>query len=152
MIFLFIMQSIIDSPKTTLDISASGQQSNNNVRSIRENEILLLASLINGEAHDEPYIGQVAVGAVILNRVKHPDFPNTVYGVIYQDNAFKGIMDGQINTTPPQSCLNAARDVINGWDPVDGAVYCCNSKAAEDEFIKSLTMVKTIGNYKFYNF
>ncbi len=115
----------------------------------RENDIWLLACIINGEARGEPYVGQVAVGAVVLNRVESPYFPGTVSGVIYQERAFDAVKDGQVTLTPTNSCINAARDAMNGWDPVDGALYYWNPKTATSRWIKRLTIFKTIENHVF---
>ena len=84
---------------------------------------MLLAMVINGEARGEGYEGQVAVGAVVLNRVKHSSFPNTIAGVIYQKGAFTAVDDGQINNAVQSTCMNAAQDALNGWDPTGGAIY-----------------------------
>src|SRR5690606_31320178 len=91
-----------------------------------EGELYLLAKAVHGEARGEPYIGKVAVAAVILNRVKDPRFPNTIAGVIYQPGAFTAVSDGQINLTPDEESLRAARDAMNGWDPTYGAIYYYN--------------------------
>ena len=109
----------------------------------------LLARLINGEARGEPYEGQVAVGAVVLNRVKHPSFPNTIAGVIYQPGAFTAVDDGQINASMTQSAYNAARDALNGWDPSGGAIYYYNPRTATNTWIRSRSVLKTIGNHIF---
>ena len=114
-----------------------------------ESDVWLLGCVINGEGRGESYLGQVAIGAVVLNRVKHPSFPNTISGVIYQTGAFDAVKDGQINLTPSQSCLNAARDALNGWDPVDGALYYWNPKTATNKWIQTLTITKVIGNHAF---
>ena len=112
-------------------------------------EVQLLARAINGEARGEPYEGQVAVGAVILNRVKHSSFPNTIAGVIYQPGAFTAVSDGQINLTPNQTAYNAARDALNGWDPCYGAIYYFNPATATNKWIWSRPHVITIGKHRF---
>jgi len=94
------------------------------------NDVYLLAKCIHAEARGEPYTGQVAIGAVILNRVKSSKFPNSIYGVIYQPYAFTCVNDGQINLEPNQSAYNAARDALNGWDPSYGAIYYYNPATA----------------------
>ena len=94
------------------------------------NDVTLLAMVINGEARGESYEGQVAVGAVVLNRVRHSSFPNTIAGVVYQPGAFTAVDDGQINKAIESSCFNAARDALNGWDPTGGAVYYYNPRTA----------------------
>ena len=114
-------------------------------------DIQLLARAINGEARGESYEGQVAVGAVILNRVKHPDFPNTIAGVIYQPGAFTAVSDGQINHPIDENSTvyKAARDAMNGWDPTNGCVYYFNPNTATNSWIWSKTIVKTIGKHHF---
>ena len=114
-------------------------------------DIQLLARAINGEARGENYEGQVAVGAVILNRVKHPDFPNTIAGVIYEPGAFTAVSDGQINhpISEDSTVYKAARDAMNGWDPTNGCVYYFNPSTATNKWIWSKTIVKTIGKHHF---
>ena len=114
-------------------------------------DIQLLARAINGEARGESYEGQVAVGAVILNRVKHPDFPNTIAGVIYQPGAFTAVSDGQINHPIDENSTvyKAARDAMNGWDPTNGCIYYFNPNTATNSWIWSKTIVKTIGKHHF---
>lgn len=114
-------------------------------------DIQLLARAINGEARGEDYEGQVAVGAVILNRVKHPDFPNTIAGVIYEPGAFTAVSDGQINHPIDESSTvyKAARDAMNGWDSTNGCVYYFNPNTATNKWIWSKTIVKTIGKHNF---
>ena len=113
------------------------------------NNVNLLARLINGEARGESYTGQVAVGAVVLNRVRSSSFPNTISGVIYQPGAFTAVSDGQINKPVVQSCINAARDVMNGWDPSGGALYYYNPAVATSSWIWSRPVVARIGNHVF---
>lgn len=112
-------------------------------------EINLLARLINGEARGEPYTGQVAVGAVVLNRVKHPSFPNTIAGVIYQPGAFTVVSNGQINAPLLASCVKAAKDAMNGWDPTGGAIYYYNPVTATNQWIRSRPVVARIGRHVF---
>lgn len=109
----------------------------------------LLARAINGEARGEPYIGQVAVGAVILNRTRNPKFPRTVAGVIYQPGAFSAVSDGQINLSPTESSVRAARDALNGWDPSSGAIYYYNPAKTTNKWIWSRPIVKVIGSHYF---
>lgn len=111
----------------------------------------LIARAINGEARGEPYEGQVAVGAVILNRVKNPNFPNTVAGVIYQSGAFTAVSDGQINVPIKEgsTVLKAAQDALNGWDPTGGAIYYFNPATATSKWIWSRPLIKTIGKHRF---
>ena len=113
------------------------------------NNVNLLARLINGEARGESYTGQVAVGAVVLNRVRSSSFPNTSSGVIYQPGAFTAVSDGQINKPVVQSCVNAARDAMNGWDPSGGALYYYNPAVATSSWIWSRPVVARIGNHVF---
>ncbi|RKD22043.1 spore cortex-lytic enzyme [Caminicella sporogenes] len=117
----------------------------------RDEEITLLAKAITGEARGEPYIGQVAVGAVILNRVKSPSFPNTIAGVIYQPGAFTAVSDGQINLPPAESCIKAARDALNGWDPTYGAIYYWNPATATSKWIWTREVKLKIGKHWFGN-
>ena len=114
-------------------------------------DIQLLARAINGEARGEGYEGQVAVGAVILNRVKHPSFPNTIAGVIYEPGAFTAVSDGQINHPIDENSTvyKAAQDAMNGWDPTNGCVYYFNPNTATNKWIWSKTIVKTIGKHNF---
>lgn len=114
-------------------------------------DVQLLARAINGEARGEPYEGQVAVGAVILNRVKASNFPNTISGVIYQPGAFTAVSDGQINVALEDSTtvVKAARDAINGWDPSGGAIYYFNPNTATNSWIWSRPLIKTIGKHRF---
>ena len=114
-------------------------------------DVQLLARAINGEARGESYEGQVAVGAVILNRVKHPEFPNTIAGVIYQPGAFTAVSDGQINVPIDEasSVVKAAQDALNGWDPTNGCVYYFNPNTATNKWIWSKQIVTTIGKHNF---
>ncbi len=130
--------------------------SNNNVveaasSSNSTSDVQLIARAINGEARGEPYEGQVAVGAVILNRVKDPNFPNTVAGVIYEPGAFTAVSDGQINVpiSEGSTVVKAARDAMNGWDPSGGAIYYYNPNTATNKWIWSRTTIKVIGKHKF---
>ena len=116
-----------------------------------KNDTQLMARAINGEARGEPYEGQVAVGAVILNRVKSSQFPNSISGVIYQAGAFTAVSDGQINSAISEgsTVYKAARDAINGWDPTGGCIYYYNPATATNKWIWSRPVVKTIGKHKF---
>lgn len=111
----------------------------------------LLARAINGEARGEPYEGQVAVGAVIINRTKNSEFPKTIAGVIYQPGAFTAVSDGQINVPLENNSTvaRAARDALNGWDPTDGCIYYYNPATATSSWIWSRQIVKTIGKHNF---
>ncbi len=114
-------------------------------------DLQLMARAINGEARGEPYEGQVAVGAVILNRVKSSQFPNTIAGVIYQSGAFTAVADGQINTPIDENSTvyKAAQDAMNGWDPTGGCIYYFNPATATNKWIWSRPVVKTIGKHRF---
>ena len=114
-------------------------------------DLQLMARAINGEARGEPYEGQVAVGAVILNRVKSSQFPNTIAGVIYQSGAFTAVADGQINSpiSEGSTVYKAARDAVNGWDPTGGCIYYFNPSTATNKWIWSRPLVKTIGKHRF---
>lgn len=114
-------------------------------------DIQLMARAINGEARGEPYEGQVAVGAVILNRVKSSQFPNTIAGVIYQAGAFTAVADGQINApiSEGSTVYKAAQDAKNGWDPTGGCIYYFNPQTATNKWIWSRPLVKTIGKHRF---
>ena len=123
--------------------SSSGSTSSNS------SDLNLLARLIYGEARGESYTGQVAVGAVVLNRVKSSSFPNTIAGVIYQKGAFDAVADGQINMTPNSTAIKAAQDAMNGWDPSYGAIYYFNPSTATNKWIWSRPMTVTIGKHRF---
>lgn len=118
-------------------------------RSYYNSNLNLLAHLISAEARGEPYVGQVAVGAVVLNRVRHPSFPNSIPGVIYQPGAFESVSNGQINLPPTVSAINAARDALNGWDPTGGAIYFFNPAKTTNKWIWSRPIVAVIGNHVF---
>ena len=115
----------------------------------RSGDEYLLARAIHGEARGEPYVGKVAVGAVILNRTRDPKFPNTIAGVIYQPLAFTAVADGQINLTPNKDSLNAARDAMNGWDPTYGTLYYWNPATATSKWIWSRKVTLKIGKHWF---
>ena len=124
--------------------SSSGGSSSNNSSNVN-----LLAKAIYGEARGEPYTGQVAVGAVIMNRVKSSKFPNTISGVIYQKGAFDAVSDGQINLNPDSTAKKAAQDALNGWDPSYGAIYYFNPSTATNKWIWSRPLTVTIGKHRF---
>ena len=109
----------------------------------------LLSKLVYAEARGEPYKGQVAVAAVVLNRVSSASFPNTISGVIYQRNAFTCVNNGSINNTPDNSCIRAALDALNGWDPTGGCLYYYNPKTAVDDWIRTRTTKTVIGRHSF---
>lgn len=112
-------------------------------------DVYLMAKAIYAEGRGESYTGQVAIGAVIMNRVKSPDFPNTIAGVIYQKGAFTAVADGQINLEPNQTAYNAARDAMNGWDPTYGCLYYYNPAVATSSWIFSRETVTVIGKHVF---
>lgn len=112
-------------------------------------DVWLLARVIYGEARGEPYKGQVAIGAVVLNRVKSPSFPNTVAGVVYQRGAFDAVSDGQINLAPNETAVRAARDALNGWDPTGGCLFYYNPATATSRWMLSRPVLLRIGNHAF---
>ena len=112
-------------------------------------DLQLMARAINGEARGEPYTGQVAIGAVVLNRVRNGSFPNTVAGVVYQRGAFDAVSDGHINLTPNSTAKKAAQDALNGWDPSYGAIYYFNPSTATNKWIWSRPVTVTIGKHRF---
>ncbi|MBQ0133541.1 MAG: spore cortex-lytic enzyme [Clostridiales bacterium] len=114
-----------------------------------DGDVYLLARLISAEARGEPYTGQVAVGAVVLNRVDHPSFPNSISGVIYQQGAFSCLTDGQFNQSVADSAYSAARDALSGWDPTGGAIYYFNPATATSKWIWSRPLLTTIGKHRF---
>ena len=116
-----------------------------------ESDMQLLARAVNGEARGEVYEGQVAVAAVILNRVKHPSFPNTISGVIYQPGAFTAVSDGQINVPIAENSTvyKACEDAMNGWDPSGGAIYYFNPETATNKWIWSRPLIVQIGRHRF---
>ncbi len=117
----------------------------------RSNDVQLLARCVNGESRGEPYVGMVAVAAVILNRVKHPSFPNSIAGVIYQPGAFTAVSDGQINAyiDPSSSVYKACQDAMNGWDPSCGAIYYYNPAKTTNKWIYSRQVIGKIGKHIF---
>ena len=124
--------------------SSSSSSSTNNSSNVN-----LLARAIYGEARGEPYVGQVAVGAVIMNRVRSSKYPNTIARVIYQSGAFDAVSDGQINLQPDTTAKKAAQDALNGWDPSYGAIYYFNPSTATNKWIWSRPMTVTIGKHRF---
>ena len=140
---LIIFSVILGDDKENTNISYAAGSSNSDIQ--------LMARAINGEARGEPYEGQVAVGAVILNRVKSSQFPNTIAGVIYQAGAFTAVSDGQINVPIDEgsTVYKAARDAMNGWDPTGGCIYYFNPATATNKWIWSRPYVKTIGKHRF---
>lgn len=114
-----------------------------------EQNINLLARIISAEGRGEPYIGQVAIGAVIMNRIEHPSFPDTLAGIIYENGAFTALVDGQFNEPVAESAYAAARDALSGWDPTGGCIYYYNPKKTDNQFMMSRTVQKVIGNHYF---
>jgi len=114
-----------------------------------QNDIQLMANAVYGESRGEPYVGQVAVAAVILNRVSNPSFPNTVSGVIFEPGAFTAVADGQIYLTPNETAKKAVLDAVNGWDPSENALYYFNPDTATSAWIWSRPQIKTIGRHIF---
>ena len=133
----------------TLQAMGINSSSSNNSNSTNSSNLNLLARLVYGEARGEPYTGQVAVAAVVLNRVNNPNFPNTVAGVIYQKGAFNVVDDGQINMSPNSTAVKAAQDAINGWDPSYGAIYYFNPNTATNKWIWSRPVTVVIGKHRF---
>ena len=142
--YMIFMVFILFNNKLLTEVNASS-----NASSI--SDVQLIARAINGEARGEPYEGQVAVGAVILNRVKSSKFPNTIAGVIYEPGAFTAVSDGQINVPIEEgsTVVKAARDALNGWDPTGGAIYYFNPSTATNKWIWSRPLIKTIGKHRF---
>lgn len=130
-------------------LQALGISQNGSSGEFSESEVALLARIISAESRGEPYEGQVAVGAVILNRISHPSFPNTLAGVIYQPGAFSCLDDGQVDQPVAESSKRAARDAMNGWDPTGGAIYYYNPKTATNKWIRSRPVITVIGSHKF---
>ncbi len=130
-------------------LSSQGSSSVSSVGKYSSSDVQLLARLIYAEARGESYTGQVAVGAVVLNRVKSSSFPNTISAVIYQPYAFTCVNDGQINLSPNNTAINAAKDAMNGWDPSYGSLYYYNPKVATSSWIFTRPTVVTIGRHVF---
>lgn len=140
-----------DQTLAAMGLSAGGGNSSNSGGSggASSSQVDLLARLISAEARGEQYSGQVAVGAVVLNRIKHPSFPNTLPGVIYQSGAFTCITDGQFNQPVAESAYRAARDALNGVDPSGGAIYYFNPSTATSSWIWSRPLITVIGKHRF---
>lgn len=152
--YLKIILTIIFIILSTICIFIVDKGNVNNVslaKTTNTSDIQLMARAINGEARGEPYEGQVAVGAVILNRVKDSRFPNSISGVIYQPGAFTAVSDGQINAaiSDDSTVYKAAQDAMNGWDPTGGCVYYFNPSTATNKWIWSRPLIKTIGKHRF---
>ena len=152
--YLKIILTIIFIILSTICIFIVDKGTINNVslaKTTSTSDIQLMARAINGEARGEPYEGQVAVGAVILNRVKDSRFPNSISGVIYQPGVFTAVSDGQINAAISEgsTVYKAAQDAMNGWDPTGGCVYYFNPSTATNKWIWSRPLIKTIGKHRF---
>lgn len=132
-----------------LGMSAGNTTTSTNNSSFSDADVNLLTRLIYGEARGESYVGQVAIGAVVMNRIKSSSFPNTLSGVVYQKYAFTAVADGQINLTPNATARKAALDAMNGWDPTYGSIYYYNPATATSAWIFSRPTVVTIGNHVF---
>ncbi|MDR9854607.1 spore cortex-lytic enzyme [Paenibacillus sp. VCA1] len=134
---------------TNTDGNKSEPLASANTMGLSENDLKIMANAVYGESRGEPFEGQVAVAAVILNRVKSPSFPNTVHGVIFQPGAFTAVADGQIWLTPNEVARKAVQQALNGWDPTGGCLYYFNPKTATSKWIWSRPQVKTIGQHIF---
>ncbi len=128
---------------------SNGANSTSGTNGFSSSDVYLLARTIYAEGRGEPYTGQVAIGAVVLNRVRSDDFPNTISGVVYQKHAFTAVTDGQINLTPNDTAMKAAKDAINGWDPTGGALYYYNPAIATSAWIFDRQTVTVIGKHVF---
>ena len=135
--------------KNTLKALGITDANNNSYSGYSSQDFDLLVRIISAEARGEPYSGQVAVGAVVLNRIEHPSFPDTLSGVIYQKGAFSCLDDGQFYEPVADSCYSAARDAINGLDPSGGAIYYYNPVTATNKWIQSRKIITTIGKHRF---
>ena len=133
----------------TLKYLGLGSASSSSSGAYSQSDINLLAKLIAAEARGESYTGQVAVGAVVLNRVEHSSFPDTIAGVIYQKGAFSCVNDSNWNVPANETSLKAARDCVNGWDPSGGAIYYYNPKKTSNAFMHSRPIITVIGNHRF---
>ena len=135
----------------TLSGSSGTSSSSGNTSSSNDSgNLYLLARLVYGEARGEPYKGQVAVAAVVLNRVESSQFPNSISGVIYQSGAFSVVNDGQINLSPDESAIKAAQDAMNGWDPTNGCLFYYNPAKTTNQWMLSKPVVLRIGNHSFF--
>lgn len=138
-----------DKTLAALGIQPTGGGSSAGASSGQDGDLYLLARLISAESRGEPYEGQVAVGAVVLNRVEHASFPNSISGVIYQPGAFSCLDDGQFDEPISESAYRAAGDALNGWDPSYGAIYYFNPSTATSKWIWSRPAIVTIGKHRF---
>ena len=138
----------IAGPKTLLYLGL-GSGSSSSTNGYSSNDVYLLAKVIAAEARGESYVGQVAVGAVVLNRVQHSSFPDSISGVVYQSGAFSAVTDSNWNVAPSDTAQKAARDAINGWDPTGGAIYYYNPSKTSNRWIRTRPVVTTIGRHVF---
>ncbi len=136
-------------PQTLAKIGLSTGASGGGAGGFSTADVNLMARVISAESRGEPYTGQVAIGAVILNRIKHPSFPNTLAGVIYQPGAFSCIDDGGISAPVVDSAYRAARDAMNGWDPSGGAIYYYNPAKTTNKWIWSRPLITVIRKHRF---
>ena len=139
----------IAGPATLKAMGITSSSSSSSSSSSYSSNLNLLSRVIYGEARGEPYTGQVAVGAVVMNRIKSSSFPNTLSGVVYQSGAFDAVKDGQVNLTPDSTARKAAQDAMNGWDPSYGAIYYFNPSTATNKWIWSRPMTVIIGKHRF---
>ncbi len=139
----------VDGKAGPATLKALGLPTGSDTQQNASGEVYLLARLISAEARGEPYAGQVAVGAVVLNRMEHPSFPNTMAGVIYQNGAFSCLSDGQFDKPVSDAAYKAARDALNGWDPSGGAIYYFNPSTASSAWIWSRPLITVIGKHRF---
>ena len=137
----------IAGPKTLLYLGLGSSATSSG--QYNSSDVYLLAKIITAEARGESYVGQVAVGAVVLNRVRHSSFPDSISGVIYQPGAFTAVRDSNWSVEPDATAKKAARDAINGWDPTGGAIYYYNPSKTNDRWIRTRKVVATIGSHVF---
>lgn len=137
----------IAGPKTLRYLGITSSSSSSGAYS--SSDVYLLAKVIAAEARGESYTGQVAVGAVVLNRVRHSSFPDTISGVVYQNGAFSAVTDSNWSVEPNETAKKAARDAINGWDPTGGAIYYYNPAKTSNKWIRTRPVVTTIGSHVF---
>lgn len=139
----------IAGPKTLLYLGITGSTSSGGTSGYNSSDVYLLAKVIGAEARGESYTGQVAVGAVVLNRVRHSSFPDSISGVVYQKGAFSAVTDSNWSITPNDTAQKAARDAINGWDPTGGAIYYYNPAKTSNKWIRTRPVITTIGKHVF---
>lgn len=139
----------IAGPKTLLYLGLGSGSSGGGTNGYSTSDVYLLARIIGAEARGESYTGQVAVGAVVLNRVRHSSFPDSIAGVVYQQGAFSAVRDSNWSVAPDSTAQKAARDAINGWDPTGGAIYYYNPAKTSNKWIRSRPVITTIGRHVF---